>query len=212
MNNGSYVPFGEYSTDRPSGLVTDFVTLTPWFTTSGGSWEAACEYLRLVRTWSTLGSVVTSKSTRSCIWLPALWLSEYMYNILSTPLICCSIGVATDCSSVTASAPGYRAVSRISEIGRKLGGGLRVSQVGEDLVDARVGGDVEIDPQLHLAAGALVERVHVQHLVDAAHLLLDRRGHRLLERHGIGARIPRGQQNLRDRAEAGRRPASISGW
>src|SRR2546430_13553868 len=45
------------------------VTLTPWFTTSGGSWEAACEYLRLVRTWSTLGSVVTKKSTRSCIWL-----------------------------------------------------------------------------------------------------------------------------------------------
>jgi hypothetical protein len=31
-----------------------------------------------VSTWSTLGSVVTSKFTRSCIWLPAAWLSEYM--------------------------------------------------------------------------------------------------------------------------------------
>ena len=27
--------------------------------------------------------------------------------MLSTPFICCSIGVATDCSIVTASAPGY---------------------------------------------------------------------------------------------------------
>src|ERR1043166_5622436 len=30
-----------------------------------------------------------------------------MYSESSTPFICCSIGVATDCSMVSASAPGY---------------------------------------------------------------------------------------------------------
>jgi hypothetical protein len=44
------VPFGEYSTKTPRGLVTDFFTVTPWFTTSEGNCEAACEYLRFVRT------------------------------------------------------------------------------------------------------------------------------------------------------------------
>src|SRR3954469_6630684 len=34
--------------------------------------------------------------------------------MLSTPLICCSIGVATDCSTVCASAPGYVAFTWIS--------------------------------------------------------------------------------------------------
>src|SRR4051812_26936465 len=34
--------------------------------------------------------------------------------MLSTPLICCSIGVATDCSTVSASAPGYVAFTWIS--------------------------------------------------------------------------------------------------
>ena len=38
---------------------------------------------------------------------PLFMFSEYMYVMLSTPLICCSIGVATDCSIVSASAPGY---------------------------------------------------------------------------------------------------------
>src|SRR5205823_6368764 len=33
--------------------------------------------------------------------------------MLSTPFICCSTGVATDCSIVTASAPGYVAVTSI---------------------------------------------------------------------------------------------------
>src|SRR5208337_2660724 len=34
--------------------------------------------------------------------------------MLSTPLICCSIGVATACSRVSASAPTYVAITRIS--------------------------------------------------------------------------------------------------
>jgi hypothetical protein len=39
----SYVPLGEVSTNKASGLVVDFFTVTPCDTTSGGSWEAACE-------------------------------------------------------------------------------------------------------------------------------------------------------------------------
>jgi hypothetical protein len=42
------------------------------------------------------------------VWViaPSLALVDWMYSELSTPFICCSIGVATDCSTVTASAPG----------------------------------------------------------------------------------------------------------
>jgi len=34
-----------------------------------------------------------------------------MYSMLSTPLICCSMGAATDCSMVCASAPKYVALT-----------------------------------------------------------------------------------------------------
>src|SRR5262249_32838516 len=62
--------------------------------------------------------------------------------------------------------------------------------------DAGVGDDVEVHAQLHLAARALVERVHVEHLVHTAHLLLDGRGDRLLERHRVGPRVARGEEDL----------------
>ena len=41
------------------------------------------------------------------VWVivPSLALIDCMYSMLSTPFICCSIGVATDCSMVSASAP-----------------------------------------------------------------------------------------------------------
>src|SRR5690349_16871873 len=45
--------------------------------------------------------------------VPLLAFREYMYSMLSTPDICCSIGVATDCSMVSASAPGYVAFTTI---------------------------------------------------------------------------------------------------
>src|SRR6266446_6822241 len=38
---------------------------------------------------------------------------DCMYNMLSTPFICCSIGLATACSMVMASAPGYVVVTMI---------------------------------------------------------------------------------------------------
>src|SRR5258707_10883408 len=50
------------------------------------------------------------KSTVNVIW-PLLALREYMYSMLSTPDICCSIGVATDWPTVMASAPGYVALT-----------------------------------------------------------------------------------------------------
>src|SRR6201996_9436315 len=50
--------------------------------------------------------------------------------MLSTPFICCSMGVATDCVSVLASAPGYVAVTRIS--GGTISGNC---DVGSDNID-----------------------------------------------------------------------------
>src|SRR6185436_16877387 len=52
------------------------------------------------------GFVSTSKVTVSVI-VPSLALVDCMYSMSSTPLICCSSGVATDCSIVCASAPVY---------------------------------------------------------------------------------------------------------
>src|SRR5262249_31251280 len=39
--------------------------------------------------------------------VPSLALVDCMYSMLSAPFICCSMGVATDCSMVSASAPVY---------------------------------------------------------------------------------------------------------
>src|SRR5438132_14205070 len=55
---------------------------------------------------SMLGSVLRSKSTSREVCEPLVAFTEYMYSMLSTPVICCSIGVATDCSRVFASAAG----------------------------------------------------------------------------------------------------------
>jgi hypothetical protein len=50
------------------------------------------------------GSVSMSNVTVNCI-DPSLPLVDCMYSMSSTPFTCCSSGVATDCSMVTASAP-----------------------------------------------------------------------------------------------------------
>ena len=78
-----------------SGADVDFCTVTPWAFTSDGSCEAACDCLICVRIRSVFGSVAMLKSTVVFI-CPLLAFNEYMYSMLSTPLICCSIGVATD--------------------------------------------------------------------------------------------------------------------
>ena len=84
----------------------------------------------------------------------------------------------------------------VDDVLRQLRLGLRVAQVGEHLVVTRVGVDVEVHAQVHLAAGGLAGRVHVEHVVHAGHLLLDRRRHRLLQRLRIRAGIGRAQENL----------------
>src|ERR1022692_2265009 len=89
-----------------SGEEVDFWTVTPWLTTAGGSCELAWPCRICARIWSVFGSVLTLKSTVRFI-EPLLALREYMYSMLSTPDICCSMGVATDWSTVRASAPGY---------------------------------------------------------------------------------------------------------
>src|SRR4029077_850780 len=59
-----------------------------------------------------LTSVSESNVTVSCVVL-SLAFVDCMYNMLSTPLICCSIGLASACSMVMASAPGYVVVTMI---------------------------------------------------------------------------------------------------
>ena len=51
-----------------------------------------------------------------------------------------------------------------------------------------VGVDVERDGQRHRAVVG-VGRLHVEHVVDAVHLLLERRGDRLLDRERVGAGV-----------------------
>src|SRR5208337_4580346 len=80
--------------------------------TALGNCELAWPCRICARIWSVFGSVLTSKSTVSFI-EPLLALSEYMYSMLSTPDICCSMGTATDCWTVRASAPGYVAFTWI---------------------------------------------------------------------------------------------------
>ena len=64
-----------------------------------------------------------------------------------------------------------------------MGLGLVDAQLGKNLVDIGVGLDVEIHEQLNDAiVGA--DRVHIDHVVDAIHLLLNRRRYRL--GHGLG--------------------------
>ena len=79
-------------------------TVVPNSTTGDGSCELACACRICVRIWSSVGSVSTPKKTLR-VMLPLLALTEYMYSMPSTPLTCCSIGLATDCSTVSASAP-----------------------------------------------------------------------------------------------------------
>ena len=74
------------------------------------------------------------------------------------------------------------------DVGRQVRLRLRDPVLDVDLVDVRIGVDVERDRQLHRAVVG-VGRLHVEHVVDAVHLLLERRRHRLLDRQRVGAGV-----------------------
>ena len=84
--------------------------------------------------------------------------------------------------------------------GRHLRGKLRLrlvnAQLRQHLVDIGIGLDIEVDEELNDAVvGA--DGVHVDHVVDAVHLLLDRRRNRLRDGLGISARVGGGDKNFR---------------
>ena len=85
-----------------------------------------------------------------------------------------------------------------AHLARQLRLRLHVAHLREDLVDVRVGADLEVHVQ-RAVAGVGVDRVHVDRVVDAAHLLLDRRGDRVLGRERVGADVGRRELDRRRR-------------
>ena len=81
-------------------------------------------------------------------------------------------------------------------VGRQVRLCLGDAVLDVDLIDVGVRLDAERDAQLHRAV-VRVRRLHVQHVVDAVHLLLERCRHRLLDRHGIGPDVIRRDDDLR---------------
>ncbi len=86
--------------------------------------------------------------------------------------------------------------AELVHLGRQVGLRLREPVLDVHLVGVDVGVRLERDLQLRRAVVG-VDRLHVQHVVHAVHLLLDRRGDGLLERHRIGARVGGGDEQLR---------------
>ncbi len=80
-----------------------------------------------------------------------------------------------------------------------VNGQLRIrlvgAHLGQDLIGARIGLDVEVGSQRHLTVIGVVG-VHVVHVVHAAHLLFDRRGYGLLNSLSIGSGIGRFHLNF----------------
>ncbi len=68
--------------------------------------------------------------------------------------------------------------------------------LGEHVGGVLVRADLEIDVKQH-AAVAGVRRLHVDHVIDAVDLLLDRSGHRLFDRFGGSAGIISSHANVR---------------
>ena len=81
-------------------------------------------------------------------------------------------------------------------VGRQVRLRLRHAVLDVHLIDVRIGLDVERDGQLHRAVVG-VRRLHVEHVVDAVHLLLERRRDRLLDRQRVGPDVGRRHDDLR---------------
>ncbi len=81
------------------------------------------------------------------------------------------------------------------DLGGQLALRLVDAQLRENLVGVGVGRHIEVDGQLGKAVAG-VGRLHVVHVVDAVHLLLDRRGDGLFERLGVGTGVGGLDKNL----------------
>ena len=78
----------------------------------------------------------------------------------------------------------------------KLRGRLRLPHLGKNLIRRRLGIRAEDHVQIH-DAGVGIDRIHVFHALDAAHLLFDGRGYGLLDRKGVRTHVSRRHLNLR---------------
>jgi hypothetical protein len=86
--------------------------------------------------------------------------------------------------------------AELVDLGRQVRLRLRHAVLQVDLIDVRVGVDVERHGQLHRAV-VRVRGLHVEHVVHAVHLLLERRRDRLLDRERVGAGVRTGNDDLR---------------
>ena len=82
------------------------------------------------------------------------------------------------------------------DIRRQIGRSLRQTVLDVDFVGIDVGVDVECDGQRHRII-VTVRRLHVEHVVDAIHLLFDRSGNGLFDGLSVGAGIRSGHDDLR---------------
>ena len=86
--------------------------------------------------------------------------------------------------------------AELVDLGRQVGLRLCVAILNVDLIDVRIGLDVERHRELHRSV-VRVRRLHVEHVVDAVHLLLEGRGDGLFDRHCVRTGVGRLDDDLR---------------
>ena len=90
----------------------------------------------------------------------------------------------------------FRGQPELIYVCRQIGLGLGEPVLNVDLIDVDVSINSKRDHQL-LAAVVRADRLHVQHVVDAVHLLLDRCRDGLLDRDCVRAGVVGRDDNLR---------------
>ncbi len=78
--------------------------------------------------------------------------------------------------------------TKVAHVSGQLRLRLGVAQLGQHVVNVRVGLQIEVDEHSHQAVVG-VDRIHVVHVIHPAHLLFDGSGNRLLNRLRVGAYI-----------------------